>query len=63
MKECKCLEIIKERLTEISRKGTPMEAMEEKDFYEMQGLLKIYKKISEQKWPEKKLNKSVKRLA
>ena len=48
MKECRCLEIIKERLTEISRKGTPMEAMEEKDFYEMQGLLKIYKKISEQ---------------
>ena len=47
MKECKCLEIIQQRINEISQKTTPMESMSEKDFHEIQALLKISKKIQE----------------
>jgi len=47
-KPCRCLEIIDERLNEINRKTTPFETIDEKDFYEIQALLKIYDKISKQ---------------
>ena len=49
---CKCLEIIEARIDEIKRdvaKTNPDEAISEKDFHELQSLLKIYKSISESK--------------
>lgn len=49
---CKCLEIIDKRLEEINRNSTPMEAISEKDFFEVQVLLKIYKKIQDAKIKE-----------
>lgn len=46
--QCKCLDIINERLEEIKKKTTPFDAIDEKDFYELQALLKIYIKIEKQ---------------
>lgn len=51
-KECKCLEIINTRINEIGKSSTPDEPMTEKDFWEMQALLKIYKKIQDMKHNE-----------
>jgi len=49
-KPCRCLEIIDERLNEISRKNeiyrktTPSETIDENDFYKIQDVLKIFEK-------------------
>lgn len=48
---CKCLEIIDARIDELKKeiisKTSNQEAMSEKDFYELQALLKIYKTIKD----------------
>jgi hypothetical protein len=43
----KCLDIIDARLKELNDKTTPFETVDEKDFFEIQALLKIYMKIQE----------------
>ena len=51
---CKCLEIIDARIDELKKeiisKTSHQEAMSEKDFYELQALLKIYKTIKDKYW-------------